>query len=233
MKNNWLSEHKKDIASQRGEDGIIEKIFIVLGVDHGWCVDVGAYGRTNSNTYNLIAKGWSGILIETDEERIQELKKVYSQNNAYYVHAHVEPEGTKSLDNLLKKTRLPKEFEMVSIDIDGNDYYIWESLKTYAPTVVAIEFNPVIKLDDYLQPINGKGGSSLSVLVKLGKSKGYELIATTSINAFFVKKSLFNKFGIKDNSTKELFTDSNDSYGRDTTKYGYTEQTTVVDVVKT
>src|SRR3989304_7854787 len=56
-------------------------------------------------------------------------------------------------------------------------------------------------------------------MVRLGESKGYELIATTSFNAFFVKKSLFSKFGIKENSPRELFTESNDSYGRDTKNY--------------
>jgi len=108
---------------------------------------------------------------------------------------------------------------LINIDIDGNDYYVWESLTKYAPTVVLIEFNPVIKLDDYLQPVNGRGGSSLSALARLGKAKGYELIATTALNAFFVKKNLYDKFAIIDNSASELFTDSNDSYGRDSTKY--------------
>lgn len=219
LKNNWLSDYKRNYTSQRGEDGILEKIFEVLGIDQGWYVDVGAQGLDHSNTYSLFKKGWSGILIEAEPSSFQGLLKIYQDTKAYCIHEHVEPTGEKSLDNLLANTRLPCEFDFMSIDIDGNDYYVWEALIKYIPTVVVIEFNPVIKLDDYRQPINGQGGSSLSVLTKLGKSKGYELIATTTINAFFVKRNLFDKFGIKDNSVAELFTDSNDSYGRDRTKY--------------
>lgn len=219
LKNNWLSDYKRKYTSQRGEDGILEKIFEVLGTSQGWYVDVGAYGLVNSNTHSLFKKGWSGILIEAETSNFQDLLKTYQDSKAFCMHERVEPMGEKSLDNLLAKTRLPVEFDLLDIDIDGNDYYVWESLIKYIPTVVLIEFNPVIKLDDYRQPINGQGGSSLSVLTKLGKSKGYELIATTTINAFFVKRNLFDKFGIKDNSVAELFTDSNDSYGRDRTKY--------------
>ena len=219
MKNNWLSDYKKNYTSQRGEDGILEKIFEILGINQGWYVDIGAQGSVNSNTYTLFKKGWSGILIEADAVNIEGLLKTFGGNRAHVIHGRVEPEGEKSLNNLLGKTPLPNEFDLINIDIDGNDYYVWESLTKYAPTVVLIEFNPVIKLDDYLQPVNGRGGSSLSALARLGKAKGYELIATTALNAFFVKKNLYDKFAIIDNSASELFTDSNDSYGRDSTKY--------------
>lgn len=219
LKNNWLSDYKRKYASQRGEDGILEKIFEVLGTSQGWYVDVGAQGLDHSNTYNLFKKGWSGILIDADETCFQDLLKTYQGSKAFCMHERVEPTGEKSLDNLLAKTRLPAGFDLLDIDIDGNDYYVWESLIKYIPTVVLIEFNPIIKLDDYRQPVNGQGGSSLSVLTKLGKTKGYELVATTTINAFFVKRNLFDKFKIKDNSVAELFTNSNDSYGRDRTNY--------------
>src|SRR3972149_7447414 len=104
MKNNWLSAYKKNITSQRGEDGILEKIFEVLEINHGWCVDVGAYGIANSNTYSLIKKGWSGILIESDRQRVQQLKNIYHDNKVNCIWKHVEPEGAKSLESLLKKT---------------------------------------------------------------------------------------------------------------------------------
>jgi len=206
--NNWLIKYKKNRFSQRGEDGILAKIFEVLEIKRGWCVDVGAYGRSLSNTYTLMEQGWSGVLIEANEERHLKLKARHqrARRDAYCICDFVEPSGDKSLDNLLKVTPLPKDFGLLSIDIDGNDYYIWESLKNYSPQVVVIEFNSISKFTDYLQPINGDGGASLSIMVKLGKLKGYELISATAFNAFFVKKDLFEKFGIENNSPEELWT---------------------------
>jgi predicted O-methyltransferase YrrM len=218
--NNWLSQYKKNITSQLGEDGILEKIFEVIGVDRGWCVDVGACDVPLSNTYVLVKKGWSGIFIEMVEDRAEKLKGVYRENaGSLVINKKVEPSGEDSLDNILKETSLPKEFDFLSIDIDGNDYHVWDSLKNYTPKVVVIEFNPVIKMDDYLQPIDGRGGASLSYMIKLGKAKGYELVSTTPFNAFFVKAEFFDKFGITDNSIKELFTDSDYVYGKDRTKH--------------
>src|SRR5260221_8861590 len=169
--NRWLIKYRRDRWSQRGEDGVLEKIFEILNVKHGWCVDVGAYGRLLSNTYMLMEKGWSGVLIEANKERLLRLKKYHQKahRDAHCICDFVEPSGNKSLDNLLKNYPLPKDFEFLSIDIDGNDYYVWKSLTNYSPLVVIIEFNSSVKLIDYLQPIDGDGGASLPVLVKLGK----------------------------------------------------------------
>ena len=213
MDNRWLVKYSKNRFSQRGEDGILEKIFETLGISHGWCVDVGAYGRTMSNTYALIERGWHGVLIEADEEKLLKLKRHHqrAQRDAHCICAHVEPTGARSLDNLLKATPPPKDFEFLSIDIDGNDYYIWESLHSYSPLVVVIEFNPLVKYTDYLQAPNGMSGASLSYMVKLGREKGYELLSATSFNAIFVKKKVFPKFGIHNNSIEKIWTpDSGD-----------------------
>lgn len=211
--NRWLLKYSKNRFSQRGEDGILEKIFEILGVRTGWCVDVGAYGRTLSNTYALIERGWHGVLIEANEQRLLKLKKHHERahRDTYCICAHVEPAGERSLDNLLKGVPLPKDFELLSIDIDGNEYYIWESLHNHSPLVVIIEFNPLVKYTDYLQAPNGMSGASLSYMVKLGREKGYELLSATSFNAIFVKKKVFPKFGIHNNSIEKIWTpDSGD-----------------------
>jgi len=208
MDNNWLIKHKRNRWSQRGEDGVLAKIFEVLKISKGWCIDVGAYGRLLSNTYTLLEQGWSGVLIEANEERHLKLKGHHERahRDAYCICAYVETKGEKSLDNLLKNTPLPKDFELLSIDIDGNDYYIWESLKNYSPLVVIIEFNSVVEYADYLQPLDGFGGASMSIMVKLGKLKGYELISALPFNAIFVRKDFFPMFGIKNNSPKAIWT---------------------------
>ena len=216
--NNWLNSHKKNIHSQRGEDGIIEKVFELLSVKSGLCVDVGAFGILMSNTHNLIKKGWEGILIEKDKDKITNLKQIHRKHNVICIQETITPNGKKKLDNLLSEYISQKEFDFLTIDIDGNDYYLWESLSLFKPPLVVIEFNPTFDFDDYLQHIDGEGGASLSKMVELGKSKGYELIATTEINAFFIRKDLFKKFDISNNSIEELFIKNKATYGRKTRK---------------
>ena len=228
-KNNWLNEYKSNITSQSGEDGIIAKIMEVLDVKTGWCVDVGAFGMSKSNTYSLVANGWNGVMIDFDGG-IRRLKRTYRNfDNVQIVRKEVDI-TTNSLDSILDTTKIPQLFELLSIDIDGNDYYVWESLSrirqgfqpTYRPMVVVVEYNPIIELDEYVQPFDGQGGASLMSLFKLGKTMNYELVATTDLNAFFVRGDLFSKFNINNNSPESLFTRSGARYGRDTKNYAKT-----------
>ena len=126
------------------------------------------------------------------------------------VDAFVSFEGPQSLDSILAKTSLPKNFDLFSLDIDGNEYHLWDSLRTYRPRVMLIEFNPTIPNDvAFIQPrdMTVFQGSSLRAFVELGERKGYELIAANETNAFFVVKELFPKFGITDNAIDVLHTD--------------------------
>lgn len=126
------------------------------------------------------------------------------------VNAFVSFKGKNSLDNIFSRTPLPKTFNLFSLDIDGNEYHLWDSLTNYLPRVMLVEFNPSIPNDVvFIQPrdMNVFQGSSLRALVELGKRKGYELIAANEINAFFVLKELLPKFGIADNSINALHTD--------------------------
>lgn len=209
--NNWLSSFEKNIYSQSGEDGILGKIFEILKDGDHWCVEFGAWdGKVKSNTHNLIKnKGWRGVSIESNLKRYRELLNTYSDNDRVIcLNKFVNFEGIDVLDNILKESPIPKDFDLLSIDIDGNDYHIWDSLKIYKPKVIVIEFNQSIPNDiSFIQEKNMKlnHGSSLLSFYDLSKEKGYELIATTYMNAFFVKKEFFNLFGIVDNSPEEIF----------------------------
>ena len=97
---------------------------------------------------------------------------------------------------------------MLSIDIDGNDYHIWESLKKFSAQLVVIEFNPtvpndVIFVQDTSPQVNQ--GCSLLALIHLAKEKGYELVCATAFNAFFVKADKYAMFGIDDNSINTMY----------------------------
>jgi hypothetical protein len=103
----------------------------------------------------------------------------------------------------LAKTPIPRQFDLLSIDIDGNDYHVWNAVERYEPRVVIIEINPTAS-NDLLFVQDADAGSnhgcSLRAVVDLAKTKGYELAATTRVNAIFVIKSEFSKLGIQDNS---------------------------------
>ena len=209
---NNLNHYASNTYSQYGEDGIIKRIFEILPPKEiRWCVEFGAWdGKFLSNTHELLAnRSWKGVLIEGNPKKIPALNKTYQGNsNAILLNRFVSFESPNTLDDILKETDIPLDFDLLSIDIDGNDYHVWESVKTYHPAAVVIEFNPTIPSDiEFVQEKNFtlNQGNSLLSLVKLGKEKGYELIATTFCNGFFVRKDLFGLFELSDNRITSLW----------------------------
>jgi hypothetical protein len=208
---NILGQYANNVFSQFGEDGILKRIFEILPNANKWCVEFGALdGKYMSNCCNLISNlDWNGVMIEANSDKFLELKNNYQNNSkAHLINRFIEFDGENTLDHILKSTPIPKDLDLLSIDIDGNDYYIWESLKEYQPKVVIIEFNPSIPSDlEFVQERNMKinqGTSILSINI-LGQSKGYELVGTTNCNAIFVKKEYFNLFGIEDNTPQVIW----------------------------
>jgi hypothetical protein len=207
-------QKKEGYFSQNGEDEIIENILDIIGEEKNdqWCVEFGAWdGITGSNTYRFIKdKNYKSVLIEGDRNKYNDLIKNMGQYDANCICEYISFEGKKSLDNILKTTDIPQKFSFVSIDIDGNDYHIWDSLKEYRPKLVIIEFNPSISNEvEFVQPRDmsiNQGCSALS-LVNLAKSKGYELVATSLNNCFFIDQEYFELFNIEDNSLAKLRTD--------------------------
>lgn len=209
----YLAEHRFDVYSQGGEDGMIARALELLPDPQGWCVEFGAWdGRFCSNTHRLMKEGgWHGVFIEPNTARYAELERTYAGNpNAICVNELVELEGDRCLDAILAKTPIPAEFDLLSIDTDGMDWHLWHSLTHYRPKLVIIEFNATIPPDiDFVQESNPAvhQGSSLAALTWLGKSKEYELVAVSEENAFFVEANLFERFEISDNSVAAIHTD--------------------------
>lgn len=206
-----LLKHARNIASQSGEDGIIEHIFSIIPQLGGHFVEFGAWdGRHLSNCWNLaVNHGWAGCFIEAEESRFNALLQNHGSNERITcINKFVSLEGAESLDAILASAGVPLEFSILSIDIDGMDYFVWESLRSHRPYVVVIEFNPTIPNDVlFVQPkdFSVNQGSSLLAIVELAQTKGYELICCTSFNAFFVRSELFSLFNIADNSIQTLY----------------------------
>lgn len=201
----WLLQFSRDYYSQAGEDGIIEKIIALLPANDRWCVEFGAWdGLHLSNSRHLIEnRGYSAVLIEGSMQRFGELQRNYAANPRVLArNAFVGFTAADGLDTLLVSTPVPEDFDLLSIDIDGNDYHVWKAISKYRPKVVCIEYNPTIptevRFTQKPDPALNQG-SSVASLVQLGKEKGYELVCLLGYNAFFVDGSYFPAFGISDN----------------------------------
>lgn len=211
--NRWLNEFARNVTSQQGENGIIEKVLEVIGNNNKWCVEFGSWdGKRCSNSFDLIdSKGYSAVLIEGDRGRFQDLRSTYKgKTRVTLINIFVGFREEDGLDSILKNLEIPVDFDLLSIDIDGNDYHVWQAVHDYKPKVVVIEFNPTIPSTvEFVQPrdLSITQGSSILSIVKLGKVKGYELVACTKNNAIFVDSKYFNLFDIADNSLMALRTD--------------------------
>lgn len=213
MTGNKFAQYARNEFSQFGEDGIIEKLLSLLPARDKRCVEFGAWdGPHLSNTFNLVKNsGYRPVLIEADRKKFLELQKNMAPFDAILVNTFVTVDGAGTLDNILRATDIPNDFDLLSIDIDGNDYWILESIKEYRPKIICIEYNPSIpNAVDYVQPrdFSVKRGASALALCRLAKKKSYALVATTSCNLLFVDHQYFHLFQIANNQLSELRDDS-------------------------
>ncbi len=169
---------------------MIAEILARLNIGEGQFVEFGAWdGKHLSNTYLLLEQGWQGVYIEGDAKKYATLE---SNMNLYpgrvdTINAMVSVSGDASLDMLLPGTRLVRDFELLSIDIDTYDWYIWESLKNYSPLIVVIEINSFIPVGIRQTHRDGQiCQSSFSSTLELGVAKGYTLVCHTG-NMIFVR----------------------------------------------
>ena len=209
-KSNWLLAYKKNVYSQHGEDGVIKKILDILPDTNSWCVEFGAWdGVFLSNTANLIKNyEYSAVLIEGSVEKYNELLKNYADNKKVVaLNKFVGFSDDSNLDDILINTKIPNDFDLLSIDIDGNDYHVWDKVVEYNPKLVVIEFNQTIPNEVYFvqkADLKVMQGASLQALVHLAKRKGYELIVALNCNAFFIRNDYYELFEIDDNSIYSL-----------------------------
>lgn len=211
-----LEAHERSVFSQSGEDGVLAKIFEVIEPTNRFAVEFGAGdGVKNSNVRNLVVNdGWGGLLIEGDEEKARELAANYAAfPKVRTLHAWVFP---GNIELLFEENGVPADLDLLVIDIDSNDYYVWRAIRDYRPKVVVIEVNPFFPPPQRMvidfHPMNywdrtDYFGASLQSLYELGEKKGYELVYHNRLgnNAFFVDRPYFARFGIADNSPAALF----------------------------
>jgi len=198
-----LADHEEQVYSQCGEDGVLRRIFETIGSGDRYFVEFGAWdGCHFSNTANLrIHHGWQGLLMEGSDRA----------DGAIVQREFVSAENVEAL---FDKHGVPERIDLLSIDIDGNDYWVWKAIERYSARVVVVEYNIFFELDeprtmrydaDHIWDETQNHGASLAALQKLGREKGYTLVHTDSWapNAFFVLDSELPA-GYRERSIEEL-----------------------------
>jgi len=223
-----LLSHRKKFFSKQGEDGLLAFVLSKIPDKTGWCVEFGAWdGKSESNTYYFISQqSYHGVMIEADPLKYNLLRENVKAYNTICINAFVRPEGENKLDNILSLTPIPKQFDLLSIDVDGDDYHVWQSLDNYQPKIVIIEINirqkpgvyrinktgcPIIRGNtgtsiSSMWGITGYIGTSISSMTELAISKQYSLLANVHDNAIFVRSEYLNLFHDREVTPYEVFT---------------------------
>ena len=197
------------VYSQNDEDGIIREIFRRIGTKTKEFVEFGVGGGLESNSHLLLHWGWHGLWIEGDKASCRKIghsfRPVIKNGQLKVVNAFITREN---IDGLIVRNRNAGQAgdppDLLSIDIDGNDWYVWEAVRSISPRLVCVEYNGKFPPDiSWKQAYDKKHiwdktdwqGASLKAMEELGRSKGYILVGTnlTGANAFFVRKDLYSK----------------------------------------
>lgn len=232
-----INSHEKKIYSQNGEDGILDYIFSMIGTTNKFSVEFGVGDGFECNTvYLLEKKEWTGLMMdygadqgikikgvmnkawsnknlglkENIKKDVKFFKKIISRKKrsvGFQLDIKNERVTAENIQSLFKKYDVPKTFDLLSIDIDYNDYWVWKSITDYSPNVVVIEYNSSIPpTESRVVPYDSDAvwdgtnyfGASLLALKNLGLKKGYTLVGCdgNGINAFFCKTNLISDFEI-------------------------------------
>jgi hypothetical protein len=210
---NSLEEVEFQVYSQWGDDGIIQYLISKLEIPHKTFVEFGVENYRESNTrFLLINNNWSGLVIDGSEKNIDFVKKdILSWGyELFSTCAFITKDNINELisTNFLKKGYNP-EVGLLSIDIDGNDYWVWEKIDVVNPIIVVVEYNSLFGSDNYWTIPYAEDfvrihahtsklyyGASFAALYELGQKKGYSFIGCNSSgnNMYFIRNDKLGEF---------------------------------------
>ena len=188
------------VYSQNDEDGIISEIFKRIGTTDKRFIEFGVENGLECNSHYLLLKGWSGLWLEGSKEQVRQIKNrfrpVLQSGQLQCCQAFITREN---VNQLFLEHGFSGQIDLLSIDVDGNDYHIWKAVTAVSPRVVVIEYNAKFPPEcEWGMPYHAghiwdgsdRQGASLKSLEKLGREKGYQLAGTNinGINAFFIRK---------------------------------------------
>jgi hypothetical protein len=213
-----ISETGFKVFSQFEEDGKLLFIFSVLGMDNKVFVEIGSDDGVNSNSSNLYFNfGWHGLFVDGNPKSIKRGIKFFSKypNPWYYKPKFVCAKVTReNVNELIENAGFKGEVGLLSIDIDGNDYWVWDAISIIEPKVVIVETHNEFGLNNIVVPYDpayfypGKHpiyhGASPVAMNKLANKKGYRLVGANELGFNFI----FVKNGLADQQLPEVSVES-------------------------
>jgi len=198
-----LAEAEFRVFSQWGEDGMVQHLLSSIDIERKIFVEFGVQNYLESTTrFLLINNNWSGLVIDGGDEYIQ-----YIRNDPIYWQYNLKAECSfitaENINELISKNGISGEIGLLSVDIDGNDYWVWKAINIINPVIVIAEYNARFGPTDavtipydaaFIRTVASHSmiyyGASLTALTILGNSKGYALVGCNSSgnNAFFVRR---------------------------------------------
>lgn len=194
------------VFSQNGEDGILEWLVAKLPMIPHTFIEFGVENYLESNTrFLLMNRNWRGLVIDGSKENIDFIKNqsLYWQHDLTAVSSFITAEN---INTIFKDNNFIGDIGILSVDIDGNDYWVWEAIDVINPAIVVVEYSAVLgdiyplsipyQADFYRFNAHYSGqyaGASIAAFNYLAEQKGYQLLGTnsTGVNAFYIRNDLF------------------------------------------
>ncbi len=227
-----IQDYEFSVFSQWGEDGIIQKLISSVPIVNKTFIEFGVENFLESNCRFLMTKdNWSGYVIDGSDKNVETIK-----NSSYYWKFDLVAKSAfitaENINELLKESGFAEDLGLLSLDIDGVDYWVLKAIDAYRPRILILEYNSVFGVDRAVTVpykvdfIRGKMhhtnlyfGASLPALANLADEKGYFFVGTNSAggNAFFVRKDVFpvdlEQMEVREGFTESKFRESRDASG--------------------
>ena len=204
-----LRQREFRLHSQNGEDGILLFVFSQIGTTNKTVVEFGVESGRECNAANLLINfGWNGLLMDGSEENMESGREWYRGLGLPNINAIQLKQCFVTTDNIneaIGEAGITGQIDLLSVDIDGNDYWLWQAIDVVQPRVVVAEYNSAMGPDrsltvDYDPAFSRFArhrsgwyhGASITAFAKLAAKKGYALVASESkgCNVFFVRDDL-------------------------------------------
>jgi hypothetical protein len=233
LPNTGLHDKEFRVFSQWGEDGIIQHLVSRLQLGRSIFVEFGVETYTEASTrFLLINNNWAGLVMDGDAKNIEHIRNdpIYWQHNLKAEHAFITRDN---INSLIAKNGIGGEIGLLSVDIDGNDYWVWEAIDAVNPIITIVEYNARFGPDaavtvpyqaDFVRSTAHHSmlyyGASLNALCKLGKKKGYAFVGCNSAgnNAFFVRRDRLtpdlHELSAAEGFVRNQFRESRDASGQ-------------------
>ncbi len=220
------------VFSQFGDDGIIQYLINSMSIEEKEFIEFGCGDYMEANTrFLLLNDNWRGLVIDSNRKDIQRIRRqdIYWRHDLQVVQAFVDREN---INEIFSNCGFSGRIGLMSIDIDGNDYWIWEAISVVMPAVVICEYNSVLGAANAItvpynprfertgaHPSNLYWGCSLKALCVLAEKKGYCLVGCNSHgnNAYFVRNDSLGdlkQVTAEEGYIESKFRESRDSRGR-------------------